>query len=308
VGEEGRQRAFLPEEENIWIPPGVDIKEVDRKKLGLYYREESEEYPGDKILCITYPVPDNLQLPLVLDPLKDEHYQLDFTLLEDIGWKREGNTRGLINEFLHLSNASPPHRIASFALKWGPLWSCVGHEKDDQLGEHTLSSFFNNEDCQWYPAEPIDVWQYWAEQINAIFDLASYLLNGQPAPRETWERVYGDWCDDLPDYRTQKLSFTSYINDKILNGAWENNGIYLKWPIQGKPSLEIKTGFGFISKVWMQVAQIITGTPGFYICDGCGRTYIRTSRKAAVGKRNYCPECGEGKKGAKRVYARSKRG
>jgi DNA-directed RNA polymerase subunit RPC12/RpoP len=41
-----------------------------------------------------------------------------------------------------------------------------------------------------------------------------------------------------------------------------------------------------------------------YVCDGCGKVYVREGRKPARGRNNFCPECGD--KASKRLWARKK--
>jgi DNA-directed RNA polymerase subunit RPC12/RpoP len=41
-----------------------------------------------------------------------------------------------------------------------------------------------------------------------------------------------------------------------------------------------------------------------YVCDGCGKAYVREGRKPAKGRKNFCPECGD--KASKRLWARKK--
>jgi predicted RNA-binding Zn-ribbon protein involved in translation (DUF1610 family) len=76
---------------------------------------------------------------------------------------------------------------------------------------------------------------------------------------------------------------------------------WVTWRDSSTPPIEFESGWGFIRAVWMQVAQMIPGVKSVYICDDCGRVY-RRKRKAKIGQRQYCPDCGD--KGAKRRWWR----
>ncbi len=79
------------------------------------------------------------------------------------------------------------------------------------------------------------------------------------------------------------------------------------WYKEETARLDWDIGLGFLQLAWMQVALIVTNTKAFIRCDGCQEYYQRQGNQPSAGRNNFCPRCGKGKRGAKRLWASKSR-
>mgnify|MGYP001468171804 CR=1 FL=1 len=270
--EEGRLRADIPEQQGIIVCPNVELQ-------------------GDKIVFHT---PDNWKKPI--SALDKGIY--DFL---DAGWQKREDTSGLLGEVLKLVNASP-RRILSFAKKWGPLWVCCEEWHNEEYGEDirhywTPENYWKTgEDlsCQWAGVERVQDYVNFSKDVSTILNMSASIKQNKPVSSQLWSDFFG--FEDTR-FEMQKLVIRSFLESLVANVSLR---------ITPDLRLQFATGFGFRAAVFLQLIQVITGTPGLFTCDGCGKQYIRTGRKPAAGRRNFCPECGEGGKGSKRLYKRGR--
>lgn len=222
--------------------------------------------------------------------------------LEEAGWIRRDDTTGLLEAFVALADGTP-ERIRRFALKWGPLWRCVNHQGCFWTPYTTPRLPFGSSYCSWIRAEPLSEFRRRAVQVKAAFDAAACLLAGKRVPAECWRVLSPSWgpVAERRGVPEQRRFLAAVVNAYLtLPGR---TSLHMTWgPSNPKASLTIDFGLGFFGLVWLQIAQLITGARGLFVCDGCGRPYIRAGRRPRAGERNYCPQCG--KAAAKRDWAR----
>jgi hypothetical protein len=261
----GRLEAFLNPSSGLWFPPHVVTK-----SRRLYY-----------------PCPKKVAVPISGDFL--------FSLY-DHGWKTEPEVdeKRLLEGFLRLSKPND-ERIREFAQNWGPLWLCVKHRNcycfPDIFGPPST--------CMWLPIEPIEEFRRMSRKVQAALDISACLKLGKKTTPDQWEHLFG--AADLPPSKVQSILLTTAIN-RYIHGPW---GAYpeLRW-YEKSPEFSLNSGFGFLPLVWMQVAQVLSGARSVSRCDGCEKWYVRTRRKPARGRNNFCDDCSKGARGSKKIWAR----
>jgi len=264
----------------LWIPPTVTISAK-----------------GDD--WVVYPVPD-LRVPIG----RLTAFQF-WNTFKDAGW-RERDTGGafpdnqeLLMRFINLADA-PTESIRRFASVWGPLYWCQTHRdycwKPAQIIEKN--------ECRWLGREPVNVLRQVAGELGAAFRIAASLTEGTPVPADAWRMIPGcDLFESQKPVSDQKMWLTQIINENLRKRGvgwsfvWKEN--------RTEPELSVDSGFGFIGIAWFQVAQLLTGSRGIYVCSGCAKPYVRRSKRPKSSTRNYCPDCGS--KAAKRDWIREKR-
>jgi hypothetical protein len=156
----------------------------------------------------------------------------------------------------------------------------------------------------WYGYEDVFTWHRTVQTIRAVFDIATLLKEGvtnKKALRFAWKNLrVADVVWDY-DLETQRHYLAAIINSQLASKV----RLRITWEQSLQVSLD--TGLGFIGVLWLQLAQMVTGKIGLYVCDGCGALYVRTGRKPQEGRKNFCDICREGDKASKRLYAQEKR-
>jgi len=295
--------AFLPEQNNIWVPPDVDVRgaylffppEPPKEEFSIEMEQEDEE---GRLTLIPVTYESNVHF-----------YNSKGALLSWFsrnGWKNRKDTKGVLQEFIKLADKKPgvewiknkARVYQQFAKKWGPLW--VGCLPSKENGDKSIEQSFYKRDG-WYGYELLGVWHDTARRVAAVFYLASALNNKEAGKSKHWAELgLNDVVMDFsPEIRYQYL--LGVVNNH-LRSVPQLQVVYK----EDKPVLEINSGLGFLNAVWLQVAMLLTQTSGLYICDSCGLPYVRKLRKPAKGKRNFCGECSKGGKGYKRLWARKK--
>jgi hypothetical protein len=280
VDEEGRMRAIVSGDTQIWVPPSVEIASIPNDL-------------GDQVLSITYPIPENWKPPV-------ERSDVSVTELEEVGWKKKRNIKGVLQDFIEIADGSPEN-VKNFVLMWGPLWQCYLHE--DCVWTDSLWKFEVESQCQWFPAEAINIFHKMAKRAKAAFKIAYHLMNDEIAPQKFWEDFITPKWKDKESIKEQRIYFTRAVNLHLF--FLNTPCLRLQWKDGPRGYIAINTDLGFIRLVWLQIVQLISGTQMLHICDGCGKPYMRQLRKAAEGRRNYCKECGS--RASKRDWARDKR-
>lgn len=215
------------------------------------------------------------------------------TRLKEIGWTRKPHDKTLLEEFIRLAD-SPPEKFLSFAKKWGPLWERI------KLPYENLP---DKDEYLW--PESIKVWNLKAKQVKSIVDIASLLCQEEPAPLKYWywlgfRNEQSHWRKIKGDISGQRYWLGLMITN-LMGSANNNIRFEVNWT-EENPRLELSTRLGFIHSVWFLLAQAVTKN-NIYICDGCGKVYVREKRKPAKGRKNFCPDCSEGGRGSKRLWA-----
>ena len=264
----------------LWIPPTVTIS------------TEGDDW-------IVYPVPD-FKVPI------EQLTAFEFWRFKDAGWweRDTGDAfpdyQGLLVQFINLVDA-PTEKIRRFTSSWGPLYWCQTHL--DYCWK-PVELFDRRNECRWLGRESANILRQVAGELGAAFKIAASLSEGSRAPADAWQMIPG--CDSFESGKPvsdQKMWLTQIINEHLRKRgvgwsfAWDEN--------RTEPELSVDSGFGFIGIAWFQVAQLLTGSSGVYVCSGCAKPYVRKSKRPKPGTRNYCPDCGP--TAAKRDWSREKR-
>jgi DNA-directed RNA polymerase subunit RPC12/RpoP len=280
----------------IWVPPEAKLELI-----------EGEPY-------IFYPVPDDWPSTVPVQ-------QLNFGELTNLGWTYKDDTDNLLDEFVNLESAAPK-KVLRFAQKWGPLWVCTSHSKRGEVEAvsfiHPLGPLHGSLDhglawCSWTPAEAVSAFVREAKRVVAALRIFVSLMLGMKEEEEEkcWAELgfsgrlvfsEGTTADDKAFIK--KLLLSKFVESRLTEV-----GFTIGPSLNAKSLLKIRlvSDLGFIRAVWLQVAQAMTGMRGIYTCDNCGKLYVREGRKPPKGRLNFCPDCGEGKRGSKRAYYRRKK-
>jgi hypothetical protein len=233
--------------------------------------------------CIIYPWPKDCPKNRGLLPYD----------LRKAGWRRVKDTATVLWDFIKLTDASP-EKIKGFVLKWGPLWRCSKHPGHFYGDGHY-------KDCLWLPFEPLDLFRSLANEAQAAIAIAMKLKAKKNASFERWKQLgFGRYNFDW------KLEEQKFLLTQVINGYIGGISLITEWNNQ-QPELIIGTGLGFIKVVWLSIAQIITGSKGFFTCNDCGNLYPREGRRPKEGEKNFCRACRQGGKASKRSYEKFKR-
>ncbi|MGQ9532560.1 MAG: hypothetical protein ACUVTQ_07120 [Desulfotomaculales bacterium] len=194
------------------------------------------------------------------------------------GWRRREKTERLLAGFLALPELTPEtaDKYAAFARRYGPLWQ-----------QGILAG----------GRQPLSAWGHTRREIVAAFNIAAALKEGKATRAQDWADIGYPGEEGRPP-ELQRRVLAAIITQKL-------EGIKLELTWDAAVKITINTGLGFLNVAWLQVAQMISGRFSLCVCDGCGRLYVRMGRKPQRGRYNFCPECGEGHKGSKRLWARN---
>ena len=289
----GENYAFLGGASEIWVPSKVTIGPSSY----------SENPNGQYVL---YDLPDIWGRP----PIPDLPRSV-LSSLKDAGWRKRSGTdalgdfKGLLEEFTRLIDGSA-NKVRRFVLKWGPLWWCTEHHDCCWQPELPLQWVREDAEHRWVPAEAIEDFQAEAKRVKAALDIVDRLREEKPGASKDWEIFWpGDTGAGERNFRLDRLWWMNKVNRNL--SMWRGASLWLEWSKKDRtPKLTINTGLGFFPVVWLQVAQFVTGAKGLYVCDGCGKLYIRLKRRPPKGRNHFCDECGKKDRGAKKLYARKK--
>ena len=304
--------------------------------LGIPNLVGGPPYDRGKIRGIWYRVPERLQISLEQgedpDILLNGSIGFQQSLLR-AGWHykylQPSESKKLVGEFLNLARfplEEAGEVVREFVLRWGPMWLCPMHADCCWTPpSYSNSNPYNIQHrCRWFSSEPVVVFLAKAKQAEAAIEIGGYLSQNEHAPMEYWRTLNGQIG---VGYETQ------FSNGAI--GRLDGRGEADLWVQQGHLVREVNrfltiangptrrlswsrrlnravmvqdTGLGFFRLVWLQIAQTLCGGKGIFKCDGCLRYYIELKRKPAVGKHQFCPQCGGSRQRAsKRLWARRSR-
>jgi hypothetical protein len=269
----------------IWIPPKVDEVAVSSGKTGAIHfpigvhSRERVEASGDPV-----------------------------GLLRDSGWRLREHADGLVEDLVALAHDPQTSGVVRFAKKWGPVWKCWNPRHGECLWSKIWMAHSSRTRCVWSNVEPVDLFIAEARRFEAIVTASDKLRGGHPVPPDTWKQIAWDHFSDASNSKlplsTQRWMLAAVIAQRLelLPGAPVLSVHVVK---SGAIKLAVESGWGFIRAAWLQVAQLISGTKNLYICDNCGVAYER-KREAKRGQHHFCPTCGAGGKGSKRLWWQEK--
>lgn len=290
----GRLSSLVGARGGIWVPPDAKLDFVEGKPY------------------VFYPVPKNWPSTISIQ-------QLNFEELKKLGWTYKESTDKLLDDFVKLANATP-NKVLNFVKKWGPLWFCVSHSthNPDLAGMtgveivsfiHPVGPLHGDVSlgfcwCSWVPAENVSFFVREAKRAKAALSIYTCLKLEKEEDPTDWAALgfsgklkFADTASAEEKKFIKKMFLCRFVESRLSEVGFSIDPQDLK--------LQIVFDLGFIRAAWMQLAQSMTAMRGIYVCDGCGKVYVRALKKPVEGKFNFCPQCG--KKGAKRAYYRRKK-
>ena len=223
-------------------------------------------------------------------------------------------------------------KIRDFASKWGPLWHCHSWciftpECSEAVRR---GNFLGGLEMKGYLFEPVKLWQFWAQKIQAVLDVAEFLrksdkeaaiislrkqdkdimnlwglVSGNLSPdgdKLEWQSGSKGFVEKLLSYSLsdQRAYLAYYVNEYLLNAGRYGPGLSLSWSGRNdKPTLNLEPGFGFLRAIWMQVAQRISRqlVPRDVFCADCGEPDISPAfgvpRRTSKTRNYFCKKCSE---------------
>jgi len=158
--------------------------------------------------------------------------------------------------------------------------------------------------CSWTPAEAVSTFVAEAKRVKAALSIYTCLKLNKEEDQANWATLgfsgklkFADNTSAEEKRFVKKLLLCRFVESRLSEIGFSINPTNLK--------LKLVSDLGFIRAVWLQVAQAMTGMRGVYVCDGCGKVYVRALKKPVAGKLNFRPDCG--KRGSKRAYYRRKK-
>ena len=240
--------------------------------------------------------------------------------LEELGWHWQDEPQGVLNDFLKLAqDPITPQTCAAvqaFVQLYGPLWLCRNREHQDCHWSPTGHVGQSMSPCLWAPVEEVHEFVRKAWQARVVVEVGAAWRHTQPAPKSLWPYlrwVLSPHTTVLPAPYEQDVAMHRQVVMQLVNrylagldGVQGGPRLWLLLDQNGQPSLRLYSGLGFLSTVWMEIAQALCDRHGFLPCDDCKRFYLRAGRRPQAGRKQYCPECRE--KGPKRQWWHTHRG
>jgi hypothetical protein len=246
--------------------------------------------------------------------------QIDPHELEGLGWQWQDEPQGVLKTFLQLAqDPITPQTCAAvqmFVQRYGPLWLCRNREHQDCHWSPSGHVGQPMSPCLWAPVEEVHEFVRKAWQARVVVEGGAALRLNKPAPKQLWPYlrcVLSPHTTLLPTCYEQDVAMHRQVVIQIVNrylggfgGVQGGPRLWLLWDRNGQPSLRFYSGLGFLSTVWMEIAQALCDRHGFLQCDACKRFYLRTGRRPQADRKQYCPECRE--KAPKRQWWHTHRG
>jgi hypothetical protein len=222
---------------------------------------------------------------------------------------RDFDSTGLLDAFVRIETEDD---ITRFATRWGTLWICAHGYPSSHADRYV--PVWRTDDPEWSPSdskcfpkdwsgEPVERWFVYVTVARSILNIAAALHSGKLGEGQDWVQAFAGF--DMSDEIRQTITPTMWEGPvgKLENATvaladlineWLRLGDVrprLDWELSG-PHLEFDCAtFGVVG---IQLLQAVTRAHGLTICSSCGKPYLRQGRKAPRGRRNYCPDCGEG--------------
>lgn len=249
--------------------------------------------------------------------------------LTSLGWRYKNpqgaDLKRLVRDFLNIANVEMDELgevVRKFVLKWGPLWCCLAHPDCCWAPTSYSPSWYSyRNDCRWYCSEPAILFKAKAKQAETAISIAGYLAERKHAPMELWRLlvVFGlkmetHYSDGHIGTLAGRTKHDLWVQQdqlvRVINGfisSSQGPSFRMHWSQRhNKPVMYFEVGLGFIRLVWLQIAQSLCGGKGIFKCDSCSNYYM-PDRKPPEGRHHFCPACGKGKRGSKKMWARDNR-
>jgi DNA-directed RNA polymerase subunit RPC12/RpoP len=216
-------------------------------------------------------------------------------------------TPRMIESFLALDRASP-EAVARFAKKWG-VFDFMKLRSGFPVG---LS--FQLEGARWvlysrYLAvapptrEPLQLWQTVVSDFRAALNVAARLRLGlRPSSEDTSRLEAAHICSEgavpLRKWCADSTAWARFLLDVQIQ-IWSSGGrvglILRPTGDLSVPGWSVRASFhGLFGALALQLMLIVAEADSLYCCSGCGRPYLRSSKKRRprLDGNNYCALCG----------------
>lgn len=212
-----------------------------------------------------------------------------------------------LEEFIGLADAEP-ESFQRYSEEYGRLMLCQLHARPH--GRWTVTPAAGA--CDAGLEEPLDVWRRYARSARAMVSLGADLHRGHLGQVSDWREVF-------PGHRRAPWWRRSVDTDRrvlmeVVTTDWLAEGGVrpeFRWG-HGHPLHFRLVASGLFGRLALDLAFSLALSGGLEVCAGCGKPFGRPpgGRRAATGRRAWCPECkadGRDRKAAARD-ARARRG
>jgi hypothetical protein len=176
--------------------------------------------------------------------------------------------------------------------------------------------------------EPLDAWRYFSRRASAVLGIADALRNDHVGDAEDWSLIadphFDPDVDEAPDFdpttRSEPYGMTKgpaippdFPHDDAITAARELlldelwswmtfwradrfvgfSDLRLTWePERCRWRVMIDFNDYLFAAIALQLVLVVAEADNLYTCSGCGRPYIRTTkRRPKAGWANYCANC-----------------
>lgn len=191
---------------------------------------------------------------------------------------------GMLDQFLRIRQDKD---VVRFARRWGVLGLC----------EHDLPYNHRGADCQprerrrkrrWVYHEPIESWLRIARQFGAIVAISADVRSQRPGSKEDWDTASGD-LRRPPGAGKVAARDARHVSDWVNHWLW-TAGVEPRMSWDGRAA-QLQMSADTYGNLVLQLMTAICRGEELNACSGCGDVYLRSGRRAARARRNYCPNC-----------------
>jgi hypothetical protein len=203
--------------------------------------------------------------------------------------------KGLLEQFISLSDTSDPEAFLKYARHWGVLGLC----RHDLPWTHSLgpsrdvSTPSVSGRCLPESSENIRSWSALARLLLSFLNIAAALHSNQPGSAKDWGVLYSGDRNRANNAAAHPLNTQkSYFAVRLSRALSEANiQTSVRWGgVDRNPTLGYNLGTELFGHLILQVAVASCRRTNFFRCSVCGSTYI-PRRMPKHGQQNYCPNC-----------------
>lgn len=226
--------------------------------------------------------------------------------------RRRVDPAGMLNTFIRIREGTD---VENFARRYGVLELCehglprshnplsfpIEKIKSScgQLGSETDILGFTDVAA----IEPVEIWLFFVKQARAMLNIASSIHEDKKQDARSWDDALFLTRYGLENLMSQEQSAellalgTSIEDDRRLLAMclrdWLQCGDVRPWLDWREKEPKFGLNAGLFGGLGVQLLTAISRAHSMALCNGCGEPYLRRGRKPQVGRRNYCPTCGE---------------
>jgi hypothetical protein len=212
-----------------------------------------------------------------------------------------------LQDFAALADADQS-AIKDFASKSGVLLGFEAHSRKDhtpwgedafrikltdgswwRVGKFDESHFFEGG-----REEPLELWTTLAKHMRAILRINAALKRNRPGAEEDWKLFGGSPVPELESSRWWVLHEevnwwlkAGGVTPKlgVVQSSWSGDSTTMEWRFE----MSYDGLLGGLA--YRLLLTVIGGEDNLFVCDGCGRPYVRLGRRPRDGEDNFCIDC-----------------